>query len=522
MMRCMRAVLGLSALALVACGDETLNLVEPRISVTPEALDFGDGCIDDDNIETLLIENLGPGRLDIERVEVRAGAQVYSADMMSTNLQSRGELELPVNFVPTTPKETYEGVLVIISNDPIEPELQVPLSGVGGIREIEVVPLEVDFGVVNEGQAPTRAVEIRNTGGDPLLISGLTWTSTSVDLGPVDLPMGSIVVPAKTSTAIEFQYAPADLGQDSGRLRIESNDEDEPEVEVTVRAAANLAPRALAWICDKVPNEPGCPVERRARSVSAGVGRVMGIDGRDSLDPEGDEISFEWQVVEMPEMNRPTLFFGTEDIRRGRATGEVEVPQVGRYVLRLVARDERGLESFDLPESRVSVLPKDLEIYLRWDLVTDADLHLVRPGGRVGDYGNGFTGTSTGSDCSAFNRSPNWGDPMSIYDNPSLERDVVTGRGPEVVSLDFPEEGAYRAYVHYCDSRNVNTNIHAHIEVFVRGALVQRVPVMDGQRMLPGDLWQAAEITWDAATMQAVITEGTAPVESRPELCILQ
>lgn len=510
------------AIALGGCGDETLNLLEPRLVVSPEVADFGDGCIGEDNVFTLTLQNLGVGRLDIAAVEVRSGGEVFSAALMPMSLQNRDEVSLPVVFVPTVPKAEYTGTLVIVSNDPVEPELEVPLQGVGGIREIEVVPEDVDFGVVNEGLTPTRSVEIRNLGGDPLVLSSVTWTSTSADLGPVSLWTGSIMVPAKTSTAVQIQYAPSDLGGDRGQLVIESNDEDEPRVEVNVRGRANLAPRALAWICYKAPGEAGCPADRRARSVSAGVGRLMGLDGRDSFDPEGDTITYRWDIVEMAGTNRPTLFFGTEDIQRGRATGEVEVPQVGRYVLLLVARDERGLESFDQPESRVAILPKDLEIYLRWDLTTDVDLHLVRPGGRPGDYGSGFAGTSTGSDCSAFNRSPNWGDPALAVDNPSLERDVVTGRGPEVVSLDFPEDGIYRAFVHYCDSRNVNTNTHAFIEVFVRGALVQRVPVMDGARLLPGDLWEAAQITWDAGLMQAQVTEGTRPVESRPELCISQ
>lgn len=197
------------------------------------------------------------------------------------------------------------------------------------------------------------------------------------------------------------------------------------------------------------------------------------------------------------------------------------MPRVGRYVLRLVAKDDRGLESFDTPESRVAILPKDLEIYLTWDLATDVDLHLVRPGGVVGDYGSGSVGTSTGSDCSTFNRSPAWGAVGQRADDPNLERDVVSARGPEVISLDFPEDGVYTAYAHYCDSRHVNTNVHAWLEVYVRGEAVQRVPIMDGARVLPGELWEAALISWDAATNTAQVSPGTAQVSLRPELCAL-
>lgn len=513
----------LALLTLTAgCSEDSIERVQPRLEVRPEALDFGAGCIAEDNVLLLTVKNTGAGRLDLEQARITAGEAVYAVEMAPAALQIHEEIEVPVTFVPTVPEQTYPGTLVLVSNDPLEPELEVPLMGVGGIRDIEVVPVEVDFGVVNEGLAPTRAIEIRNLGGDPLIIEALTWTSTSVDLGPVSIPQLPLTVPAKTSTAVNVEYRPSDLGADRGTLRIESNDPDEPSIEVPVRGAANLAPVALAWICEKAPGEPGCPEAIRRRSVSGGVGRIMGLEGRDSYDPEGGVLRYSWEVVTTPDGQMPVLFFGTEDIARGRATGEVEVPQVGRYVLRLVARDDRGLESFDLEESRVAVLPKDLEVYLRWDLVTDADLHFVRPGGAPGDYGSGQARTSTGSDCAAFNRTPNWGDPDSMDDDPSLERDVVSGRGPEVVSLDGPEAGVYRAFVHYCDSRHVNTNIYAHVEVFVRGELVSRVPVMDGARMLPGELWEAALIEWDPATMSATVREGTAPVESRPELCILE
>ncbi|MCA9550735.1 MAG: choice-of-anchor D domain-containing protein [Myxococcales bacterium] len=510
------------ALASWGCGDETLTRLEPKLVVTPEALDFGDGVVDAENVLPLGLANRGAGRLEIAAVDVTEGADVFSVGVFPAILGSQLEDELVVVFVPKAPKVAYSGKLVIRSNDPQNPNIEVPLDGVGGIREIDVIPTEVDFGVVNEGTAPRRGVEIRNLGGDPLVVSGLAYTSTSADLTflmPDGLPL---TVAALTSTTVWLQYAPTDLGADSGTLVITSNDEDEPQVTVRARGRANLAPRALAWICDKRPGDVGCAEDRRARSVSAGVGRLLGLDGRDSADPEGGELEFSWRIEEEPADAHPTLLFGTEDIvQRKRATGEVEVPRVGRYVLRLVAKDDRGLESFDTPESRVAILPKDLEIYLTWDLATDVDLHLVRPGGVVGDYGSGSVGTSTGSDCSTFNRSPAWGAVGQRADDPNLERDVVSARGPEVISLDFPEDGVYTAYAHYCDSRHVNTNVHAWLEVYVRGEAVQRVPIMDGARVLPGELWEAALISWDAATNTAQVSPGTAQVSLRPELCAL-
>lgn len=516
-----RGLVLLPSLILWACADDPLTRLLPRLVVEPEAIDFHEGIVLQDNLQTLLLKNQGEGNLNITRIDVMPIGGVYSVREVPTGVGARSERALTVVFVPARAKERYDGQLVIHSDDPTRPELTVPLTGLGGIREIEVTPTEIDFGVVNEGTAPRRAVEIKNLGGDPLEVSRIVFTSTSVDLTLALGTPGQVVVPALTSTVVELVYAPTDLGADRGTLVIESNDEDEARVEVPVRGRANLAPRAIAWGCEKTAGQIGCEGQTKRRTMSAGLRRSVGLDGRDTYDPEGGPVDgYRWLVVERPGPSTTTVFHSTDDLTvRKRATGDLLVDAVGRYDLRLVARDERGLESLDRPESHVVIGPKDLEVRLVWDIGTDLDLHLVRPGGVVGDYGNRQVGTSTGSDCSAFNREPNWNDPGSRLDDPRLDRDEVTGTGPEVVSLDSPEAGTYTLYAHYCDSRNVNVNAHVTAEVYVRGLLVERFPVMDGFRILPGQLWEAAVVTWDAAQQTATAAPGTSAVRAEPQLC---
>ncbi len=229
-------------------------------------------------------------------------------------------------------------------------------------------------------------------------------------------------------------------------------------------------------------------------------------------------------------MQKPTgsmaiPFHSTEDITmRDRATGDVEVDRVGDYVLVLTVRDARGLASVPTEAATVTLRPKDLEVRLSWDIATDIDLHLVQPGGTVGDYGNGRIGTSTGSDCSTYNRGPNWNDLSSNNDDPSLDKDEVTGLGPEIVSVDAPDaSGAYSVFAHYCDSRRVNTNASVTARVYVRGELIATIPEDLGYRILPGQLWEAARIVWDANNRTATV-EGfeQAPATARPDLCLVE
>ncbi len=518
------AIVSTAMLLLVGCDGSELSKLNPRIVVEPEALDFGDGNIDQDNILPLLVKNRGAGILEISDVLVEPQTGIFSAALaaLEAPLMPNEERVLNVVFRPSTPKEVYNGALLLQSNDPLNETLRVPLTGVGGIREIEVFPEEIDFGLVNEGAAPRMTLEIRNLGGDPLIVSEVVWTSTSADMSLVEGTFLSGAVMPMTSTVVEVVYSPIDLGGDAATITIRSNDEDEPEVIVPVRGRANLAPRAIAFICDKVLDQFGClPTERRKR-ISAGFGGSLALDGTDAFDPEGGEIlEFKWEILEKPEnslLSRPFTDGATDG-----ATGDFPVDRVGRYHVRLTVKDERGLQSIPNEDSDVWVQPKDLEVLLRWDLETDVDIHLVQPGGALGDYGSGRVGTSTGSDCSTFNRAPNWGDISVSTDDPGLDKDEVSGQGPERISIDDPEtQGPYTVWAHYCDSRGVGINVFATVEVWVKGELIQIIPELDGVRLDPSQAWEAARITWDDQAQTAIVEASSAAPVDMPQLCQLR
>lgn len=524
-MRSAPAAGALLLLVLQGCPDEPLSLVHPKIVVAPEALDFGVGIVGADNPGMLVVSDLGAAPLEISSYTIEPPTTVFRVVGGPTELAPNVSEPLLLAFVPQRARERTEAELVIRSNDPVRPEVRVPLVGVGGVREIEVTPLDLDFGVVDEGTAPVRAIEIANVGGDPLAVSAVTWTSTSVDLGlVVGGWAGGVLLPG-TSTVVRVVYSPTDLGGDRGVVSIRSDDEDEPLVEVAVRGYANLAPRAIAWGCEVLRGgQIGCDGAVKRRVWSLGLRQRLGLDGRESADPEGAVIStYRWALEVRPDQSAAAVFHSTDDRNlRKRATGDLEVDRVGRYELRLIVTDDRGLQSLDRPESRITIRPKDLEILLRWDVGTDVDLHVVRPAGTVGDYGTGQVGTSTGSDVTSFNRAPNWNDLATSEDDPRLDIDDVSGRGPEIVSLDGPVDGeSYAVFAHYCDSRNVGVPVNVTAEIYVRGVLIATVPEGGaGYPLVSGEVWEAAAVVWRRAALMADVTPGLTnrPV-LRPDLC---
>jgi hypothetical protein len=234
----------------------------------------------------------------------------------------------------------------------------------------------------------------------------------------------------------------------------------------------------------------------------AGPGRAVVVDGSETADPEGDAFTFDWAITERPSSSVAAL------VGFGQPTTQVTPDVVGRYVVTLTATDEHGA----VGTADVELLPRDLGVVLTWgpsgaaacnafsaaqcEAMTpaeraqtccgqsDLDVHLVRPGGALGDYGQCpaacdplFCGElddahvdtcrQTGTDCAFANRAPDWGAPGRV-DDPRLDIDDVRGFGPEIVSLDDPEDGVYRVLVHHCADRIGEPSL-ATVEILVEG-----------------------------------------------------
>ncbi len=93
-------------------------------------------------------------------------------------------------------------------------------------------------------------------------------------------------------------------------------------------------------------------------------------------------------------------------------------------------RDGKERHAVQFYEANPNVTPTRLRVLLSWDSDgTDLDLHLVTPDGEHCFYGN--------------RRLPSGG---------SLDVDVTTGWGPEIISIPSPKNGTYLVYVNYYGS----------------------------------------------------------------------
>ncbi len=312
--------------------------------------------------------------------------------------------------------------------------------------------------------------------------------------------------------SLEFN-APTVEGPYSTVLIIESNDPDEPVVELPILAFARNAPVAIAKFKAQDPNNLAAPWTDPLNIEP--LERVY-FDGRQSFDPMGTPLAtYKWEVIEYPSGTNPADFDfdGTDD----EDLFSFFVPLAGHYVVRLTVTNTDGIESGDTPESRkeFDAVPGDaMHVQLVWDNATnDQDLHLTM----VTSPGNDEICDTTGpfySDCSFVNCNPDDGDTDApIWDNsapidpayeganPSLDVDDTNGLGPENINIDMPNPGTYRVYVHYWTDTAGNVPTKNTVRIFLNG--VQRG---EYKRTLnrENDIWAVAEIVWSPSGVGTV------------------
>ncbi|MBT3232959.1 MAG: T9SS type A sorting domain-containing protein, partial [Calditrichaeota bacterium] len=127
---------------------------EPDIEVSPEFLEFPATILGEASDFILTISNNGDANLTVSNISTQAPFSVaFGGELV---IEPAQEHEVTVTFIPEESIE-FDGLLMISSNDPVNPEIEVPLSGVGVsinnppevIREISDITVDEDPGRVD-------------------------------------------------------------------------------------------------------------------------------------------------------------------------------------------------------------------------------------------------------------------------------------------------------------------------------------------------------------------------------------
>jgi len=143
----------------------------PVIAVSPEELNFGEVLIDESEEMTLTISNEGVEDLTVSDISVEG--DYFSVDFEDEFVLEPDEnVEITVSFTPEELGD-QEDVLLIISDDPDDEEIEIPLRGVG-VDELPPVPGEpLIYWDFNEGERRV-AHDGSGNGFDGTIVSA-TW-----------------------------------------------------------------------------------------------------------------------------------------------------------------------------------------------------------------------------------------------------------------------------------------------------------------------------------------------------------
>lgn len=111
--------------------------------------------------------------------------------------------------------------------------LLLGLGASAAAQEIKLSPSSIQFGRVTD--AKTRAVKIQNKGDADLLVGPVERCDGTSD--EFTFALGGTLVPARRSADLSVTYRPTDEGGDDGCLEIQSNDPDDPVVELRLAGA---------------------------------------------------------------------------------------------------------------------------------------------------------------------------------------------------------------------------------------------------------------------------------------------
>ena len=287
---------------------------EPDIYVMPPSLSFGQVQIGDSASLTASITSVGNGDLELGSLAVVGSAEFSLTTDPSGQILAPGAWTVvEVTYTPVDAgSDTAQ--LEVPSNDADEPLVIVELSGAEDpMPDIEVDPLDVDFGVVDQGLTVSEAIQVGNSGTATLTVTGISLT------GSGDFSWSAVGIPGALSpgdsATLTASYSPSDLVDDAGTLTLTSTDPDEAIVTIslsgtpTPEPAIELDPAPydfgdVTLTCEEtvdvaIRSVGGAPLTLTGYSlVESAPGGVMTLDPGDLQDyvdfgwelPPGDEI----------------------------------------------------------------------------------------------------------------------------------------------------------------------------------------------------------------------------------------
>jgi hypothetical protein len=219
----------------------------PQVSIVPSSLEFGSGGQGYPTVKTLKVRNSGTTPLTVTPGAIDGAEFAYAEPVEPFSVQAGSEATLGIRYEHAN-LGNATGTLHLATNDPLAPEVSVPLSGFTAPADPEVSyqPTFLDFGLSYQGDQQVKSVLFQNTGNAPLTITP----------GPID---GDEFVYADTNPNPPFTLVPgaqypvgirynrSALGNATGTWHLTTSDANAPDISINLQGSAEPAVTELAY-----------------------------------------------------------------------------------------------------------------------------------------------------------------------------------------------------------------------------------------------------------------------------------
>lgn len=362
----------------------TLQCPKAPNLVAPSTLNFGSVPQGSQRSRYIELENRGDLKLDL--IALRTDHPNFTIDAVAPTgwpqLAPDERLGVEITFSPTT-NDPISGKLTILTNDPDTPSHVIDLYANQPLpcliiteanmpqRPTTEVAHHMDFGVVHQGDTPSKDLLIQNCGDRPLSLKQLERSHLSHEAFEVDIPSTPLRIEAHDELKLKVNYTPQRPGEAKGQLHLALDEPGAPQLQVLLTGHAVAANCPIAYATGRLKNSQGAPgTELSFPNLS-----TIELSGLESTSPNGAIEHFEWSIIKKP----------ADSATRLSPSAQSPQPRLfldlsGEYIIELTVYDRRGIPS--CKPARVTVIA-NLREHIQLELISssptsDVELHYKR------------------------------------------------------------------------------------------------------------------------------------------------
>lgn len=228
--RAFRQILGTFAavLLIAGCSEYEFDSLSPEIEVVPVPVDLGVVPLLGLGTAQVEVRNVGGAPLQIESVTTDSP---FATSGMAAELAPDESRAFTISF-SSEEAGSFSGTLVIESDDPDRPSLDVPMEAQVRAPALRIEPTALSFPA--DGDSRTSRIDVSNDGEGVLVISAVLLTDDGGGAFALESTGGASTI--ETGEAISLDVTCRAAAAASGTLTIVSNDPTSPTFELALDA----------------------------------------------------------------------------------------------------------------------------------------------------------------------------------------------------------------------------------------------------------------------------------------------